>query len=95
MKQLGLGEEANVQINEHLPTFLQNVRATPQTPEQQRFFVVPQREVKHNTDKNRGNMDHGNGPEHEQVSRKHEPWDCSTTMRKTRKCMELFHKILN
>ncbi|GBN14376.1 hypothetical protein AVEN_259403-1 [Araneus ventricosus] len=37
---------------EHLPTFLRNVRATPQTLEQQRFFVVPRRVIRRNIDKN-------------------------------------------
>ncbi|GBM60417.1 hypothetical protein AVEN_206654-1 [Araneus ventricosus] len=60
-------------MSAHLPTFLRRVRVTPQALEQQRFFVVQRREIKRNPDKNRGNMDQGNGPQHGKVSRKHGP----------------------
>ncbi|GBM80238.1 hypothetical protein AVEN_25315-1 [Araneus ventricosus] len=41
-----------------LPTFSQNVRVTPETLEQQRFFAVPK---VYNTDKNLRNTKHGKG----------------------------------
>ncbi|GBN20265.1 hypothetical protein AVEN_209992-1 [Araneus ventricosus] len=48
-------------MSEHLSIFLRNVRAAPQTLEQQRFFAVPRRVIKCNMDKDLGNADHGNG----------------------------------
>ncbi|GBM77858.1 hypothetical protein AVEN_24610-1 [Araneus ventricosus] len=48
-------------MSEHLPTFLRNVQAIPQTLEQQRFFVSPRREIRSISSKEPRNTDHGNG----------------------------------
>ncbi|GBN05285.1 hypothetical protein AVEN_212858-1 [Araneus ventricosus] len=38
-------------MSEHLSTFLRNVRATPQTLDQQRFCAIPRREGRHTSSK--------------------------------------------
>ncbi|GBM10531.1 hypothetical protein AVEN_109326-1 [Araneus ventricosus] len=48
-------------ISENVPTFLRNVRATPRTLEQHRFFAVLRREKRRVSSKARRNTDHGNG----------------------------------
>ncbi|GBL91820.1 hypothetical protein AVEN_172745-1 [Araneus ventricosus] len=46
-------------MSDHLPTFLWNIRATPQILAQLRLFAVPRREIRRALSKERQNRGHG------------------------------------